>query len=54
MTQKFMTTQEVAERFRVTSQTIKQWVRTGGIKAKKVGGKGKLLFDEEYINKLTK
>ena len=36
----FLTVEEVAERCRVSDQTVRNWIDSGRLKAKRLGGEG--------------
>lgn len=46
--ERYFTRSEVAERFRVTPWTVSQWIKSGKLKAKKVGRK--LLITEKAVS----
>lgn len=48
---KYLTRQEVAERFHVTLATIHTWINTGKIKALKIGRR--TLFDQAEVENAT-
>ena len=49
MTERLLTTREVAEHYRVTERTIRNWVRSGRLRPKRTPT-GRLRFPEDQLD----
>ena len=50
---KFLTTKQVAMRFQVTPQTVRNWIKKGVIDAVQLCPRGRILFDAKHIDDVS-
>ena len=54
MTTKYLTLKEVSKWLRVSTYTLRRWIKSGKLKAVKVGKRGDWRVEVEEINKILK
>ena len=50
----FFTCEEVAQRYKVNACTVREWIKTGKLKAIRIGDKGNYRIKQEHLDEFEK